>query len=310
MDAAQPAPNPERVQDPSSEICPDFSGPAYAAIRQRMVERAGMTEEEVTQALKDGWQAEHDQKVQRWEVQQQNALAAAEGARQRLQAEEDAQRAEEQRVLDEEKKALEKKKPKLARMVPNKRPAGLLHDRVSEYAREKLGKFGFIELDYFTAGAKKEATRYAKAVADDAVMLMRGEGESTINLVPAASGRAQKVRADKDLPFTEFLLAWQGFLAELETLPFWPELWIKQYAAFFFAIASHKDNQDPIGQAALMLYVDLVRHEWHRQAIAKSADDTVFDIGEFAPAEYDECRRVVQNKRGQEAIEVVSNGRA
>ena len=54
-----------------------------------------------------------------------------------------------------------------------------------------------------------------------------------------------------------------------------------------------------------MLYVDLVRHEWHQKVIAKSADDTVFDIGEFAPAEYEECRCTVQNQRSQEAIEQV-----
>ena len=64
MEADPPAvPNP--IQDPSREVCPNFPGPAYAAVRQRMVAAAGMTEEEVIQALRDGWQAEHDQSLVR-----------------------------------------------------------------------------------------------------------------------------------------------------------------------------------------------------------------------------------------------------
>ncbi|TFY64624.1 hypothetical protein EVJ58_g2509 [Rhodofomes roseus] len=294
-----------RVQDPSGEVCPDYLGPAYAVIRQRMAANGEMTEAEVAQALKEGWQTEHEQRLEGWQLQVQADLAEAEAERGRQREEADAKLAEERRIREEEKQALEKKKPKLARMVPNMPPQNILQDRISEYAREKLAKLGYIEIDYFTAHSKEEATRHARTVADDAIMLVKGGDGDNFSFVPAATGKTQKVRADADLPFGEFVLAWPSFLAELNTLPLWPREWRDQYAAFFLAIASHKDSQDPVGQGALMLYVDRVRREWHRRAIAKDVDDTVFDIGVFSKETYDECRTRVGNKRQKEAIDNV-----
>ncbi|TFY58125.1 hypothetical protein EVJ58_g6607 [Rhodofomes roseus] len=272
-----------RVQDPSGEVCPDYLGPAYAAIRQRMAANGGMTEAEVAQALKEGWQTEHEQRLEGWQLQVQADFAEAEAERGRQREEADAKLAEERRVREEEKQALEKKKPKLARMVPNMPPQNILQDRISDFAREKLAKLGYIEIDYFTAHSKEEATRHARTVADDAIMLVKGGRRRQLQFRPGGHG--------------------QDAEAELNTLPLWPREWRDQYAAFFLAIASHKDSQDPVGQGALMLYVDRVRREWHRRAIAKDVDDTVFDIGVFSKETYDECRTRVGNKRQKEAID-------
>ncbi|KAH9931464.1 uncharacterized protein B0H18DRAFT_1116270 [Fomitopsis serialis] len=296
--------NRPRVADPSGEVCPNYAGPAYAPFRQMLVER-GMTVEDATQALKDGWQAEYNQRLEAWQTQVQADIAAAEAQHQRMQEEAARNLAAEQQVREEERRAMDKKKPKLARIISSQPPPDTIRDRISEYARDKLAKLGYVELDYFTAKAKSEASTYSKTVADDAMLMMRGEGSNLYNFVPAAAGRAQKVRADADLPFAEFLLTWQGFLAELETLPLWPREHIDQYQDFLVAIVGHVDNQEAVGQAALMLYVDSVRHEWHRKVLAKDMDDTLFNISKFNHNLYNSCRRTVESKRHREAVESV-----
>ncbi|KAH9911515.1 uncharacterized protein B0H18DRAFT_1128618 [Fomitopsis serialis] len=282
--------NRPRVADPSGEVCPNYAGPAYAPFRQMLVER-GMTVEDATQALKDGWQAEYNQRLEAWQTQVQADIAAAEAQHQRMQEEAARNLAAEQQVREEERRAMDKKKPKLARIISSQPPPDTIRDRISEYARDKLAKLGYVELDYFTAKAKSEASTYSKTVADDAMLMMRGEGSNLYNFVPQPQAERRKSA--------------QTQTYQLETLPLWPREHIDQYQDFLVAIVGHVDNQEAVGQAALMLYVDSVRHEWHRKVLAKDMDDTLFNISKFNHNLYNSCRRTVESKRHREAVESV-----
>ncbi|TFY55057.1 hypothetical protein EVJ58_g8487, partial [Rhodofomes roseus] len=291
---------PNRIEDPTKEVCPDFASVAFAAIRLLLVQ-AGKTQEEAERTLREGWEADHANRVNVWQAQVQADLAQAEAEQQRLRDAEHAQREEEQRAAEEERKAMDKKKPKLARIAEDMAPPDVLRDHVSEYARDKLAKFAFVELDYFTADVKREASTHTKSAFDDTFTIV--QSDSGINLAPASAYKAQKVRADANLPFAEFVLTWPSLVAELESIPAWPKAYVDQYSFFFLSIVTHRDNQDPVAQQALMLYVDEVRHEWHNRLLAKSPDDVVFNISIFSESLYRRCVQKVEGKRHKEAVD-------
>ncbi|KZT66820.1 hypothetical protein DAEQUDRAFT_767647 [Daedalea quercina L-15889] len=193
-DAEEPA---QHIPDPSDEACPDFAGTAYVPARQLMAQ-VGISVDDMVKAMRDGWQVEHDQKMLAWQ-QEQADQDTTEGECQCKKAEADARLAEEKCLREEEQRAMDKKKPKLTRMVANQAPPEVIQGRISEYARDKLSKLGFVEMNYFTAKVKKEVSLYMKTVADDTMVMVREDSESIYNFVPVAAGRAQKVHPNADL---------------------------------------------------------------------------------------------------------------
>ncbi|TEB06415.1 hypothetical protein FA13DRAFT_1898837 [Coprinellus micaceus] len=69
------------MNNPYLEECPDFSGDAYQAQRQRLV-AAGMSETDAIDFLKSSWTAVNDEAKERWDqLRHEHQLAEAEEAR-------------------------------------------------------------------------------------------------------------------------------------------------------------------------------------------------------------------------------------
>ncbi|KAH9836925.1 uncharacterized protein C8Q71DRAFT_906996 [Rhodofomes roseus] len=283
-----------RVPDPTGERCPNYELAAFAVIRQAMTANGVMTDEQAVQALRDGWHVHHDAQMQAWQAQSVEDRRVAEEEEQRTREEEEARRAEEQRAAAEEQKTLDKKKLKLATVDPSRRPPTQLRQRVADYAREKLMKLAYVELDYFTAKTRQLAESQAKSVVNETYTLV--SGDTGLSLTPASSLKAIKgVRRDADLPFEEMTTAWPVFIQEITDLPeIWPQAIVQQYLRFFLQIVGHQDSQDPIGQPALMRYMEEVRSDWHEKIIAKNVSDQTYNIGVFEPKLYEQCKADVQ----------------
>ncbi|KAH9838638.1 uncharacterized protein C8Q71DRAFT_832891 [Rhodofomes roseus] len=297
--------NRPRVLDPSGERCPDYELVAFAAIRQAMTANGNMNDEQAVQALRESWQTHHNAQIQAWQVQSLEDRRLAEEEEQRAREEEEALRAEEQRAAAEEQKTLDKKKPKLATVDPSRRPPTQLRQRVAEYAREKLMKLAYVELDYFTAKTRQLAESQAKSVVNKTYTLV--SGDTGLSLTPASSLKAIKgVRRDADLPFEEMTTAWPVFIQEITDLPeIWPQPIVQQYLRFFLQIVGHQDSQDPIGQPALMRYMEEVRTDWHEKIIARNVSDQTYNIGVFEPKLYEQCKAEIQSTSARLQIQRV-----
>ncbi|TFY68111.1 hypothetical protein EVJ58_g1198 [Rhodofomes roseus] len=287
--------NRARIPDPSGELCPDYASAVFAAIRQAMTANGAMSEEQATQVLRDGWQEHHNAQVQAWQAQSAEDRRLAQEEEQRRRDDEEARLAEERRVAAEEQKTLDKKKPKLATVDPLRRPPTQIRQRVAEYAREKLTKLAYVELDYFTARTRQLAESQAKSTTNETFTLV--SGDAGLSLTPASSLKAIKgIRRDADLPYEDMLTAWPVFVQEITDLKtVWPPQLVQQYIHFFLHLIGHPDSQDPIGQLALMRYIEEVRTDWHEKIIAKNVSDETYNISTFEPQLYEQCKAEVQS---------------
>lgn len=294
MDPLAPFPDPAPVRDPTGDVCPDYESADYEAVRNAMTANGAMTAEQAAAALRAGWQAGHDRDVVAWQARQEEVRQRDEEREQhRRDAEEEAQ-AEAQRARTEEQKALDKKKPRLATVVAGAAPPAAMRQRVSEFAREKLAKYAYVELDYFTAKARASAEAQARASSSELMVLT--PSDSGYSITQGSAQRPLKdIRKDADLPFSEMTTAWPVFLKELSKLPTWEKAHVDQYYDFFIAVNSHEDAQDALGQKALMLYLDEIRADWHDTIIAKRVEDTAFDISIWSQDRYDKCKRRVKD---------------
>ena len=76
----------------------------------------------------------------------------------------------------------------------------------------------------------------------------------------------------------------------------WEKAHIVQYYNLFTTLSGHEDTQDPLGQHTLMLYLDKIRNDWHDSIIAKSIDNTVFDISTWSDRRYDTCKQHIKDR--------------
>ena len=295
MDGENPPVQPVPLRDPTNDRCPDYGSADYDMVRTAMTANGAMTEEQASAALRAGWQAGHDREVAAWRARLEEAqLNEAEDERRRRD-EEEAANEEERRKREEEQKALDKKKLKLAKVTVGTPPTDNMRQRVSDFAREKLAKYAYIELDYFSAKARESAEAQARASSSDLMILTQSEAGYSIT-----QGSAQRplkgIRRDADLPFADMLVAWPVFLKEIDKTRTWEKAHVVQYYNLFTALSGHEDAQDPLGQRALMLYLDEIRNDWHDSIIAKSVDDTVFDISAWSDRRYDACKQRIKDR--------------
>ncbi|KAH9926230.1 uncharacterized protein B0H18DRAFT_1007080 [Fomitopsis serialis] len=304
MDPGNQQDIPVRVLDPTKEVCPNYALAPFAAIRQAMTAGGAMTEEQAVQTLRDGWQEHHAQHLQAWHDQCREDQRREDEEAQRRRNEDEARLAEVRREAAEEQKALDKKKPKLATVDPSRGPPTQLRQRVPDYAREKLAKLAFVELDYFTAHSRQVAETQTRSTLDEAYTIVRND--AGLSLASVSSQRAMKgIRRDASLPFREMVIAWPVFIQTITDLPAWPRPLVKAYMDFFLEIVGHRDSQNEIGQEALMLYIEEVRMDWHEKIIAKNVTDATYDISEFAPKLYEECKAEIHSNRARALINQV-----
>ena len=238
MDGDNPQVPPEQMRDPSGDVCPNYDSADYDAVRNAMTINGAMTAEQATAILRAGWQAGHDRELAAWQAHLQEALLNEAEEERRRREEEALAQDEDRRKKDDEQKALDKKKPKLAKVIEGAPPLANMRQRVSEFAREKLAKYAYVELDYFTAKARENAETQARASSSDLMVLT--QSESGYSITQGSAQRPLKgIRRDVDLPFAEMLVAWPVFLKEIDKTQTWEKAHVMQYYNLSWEDALH-----------------------------------------------------------------------
>ncbi|KAL1948034.1 hypothetical protein VTO73DRAFT_12109 [Trametes versicolor] len=146
-------------------------------------------------------------------------------------------------------------------------------DQPSLFAQNKITKKEYVELYYFTAGARQKARRDQLALNEDVLALERSSSSFALKTPVQASMDA---RRDEQLSWDEVMQARPQFLLWIEKLG-WPSIWIRMHASFFYRLDSHEMRSQIGGTEALALYQAKYRREWH----VSVAQRRPFDLSEI-----------------------------
>ena len=147
--------------------------------------------------------------------------------------------------------------------------------RPSRFAMHKLQERDYIELSYFTAEGREEASRSDHAVAEEAFAFSKIN--DVVALRPIAAYKASsKVIPDDQLTWTQMTGAKTNLLNCMDETG-WLSEYIEALAAFFMNIENHRRLQDEGGEAITLAYQAQVRRDWHR-ALKDPSGAEAFDI--------------------------------
>ena len=252
---------PRITQDPTNVVCPNFTGAAYAAIRQAMSNGGQIPDEQAVQQLTAAWNQTHAQDVEAWN-QQIQANVAEQAEQQRLMEEEaDTCRREEERQEEEERREQEKKKPKINDFDENKMVGDYVAPRPSQFAISKLKSFNYVELWYFTAEGCTKAHELNRVLPDDAYGLTRLD--DVVALKPVASFKASRnVIPDADLTWRQLNMGKNTMLRYMEICE-WPRKHIDAFTLFYFNLEIDEMRLRTHGERILLAYQAIVRRQWH-----------------------------------------------
>jgi hypothetical protein len=248
--------------DPNLQVCPDFASDDFAAIRDTIIATTHSSHEEVAASLTASWGTQIATKIAAWAAQEEAdatereevALVAHE-AQAALQAQLDKEAADELREA-------EKKKPKMHTFNPTKSIGADVIQRPSPYALERLRKFEYVELWYFSPEGCSDAAQSQRSAADDTFGIARSEADVMV-LKPVASVRAsRKALKDEDLTWDQMEIASNLIIRHQRQLH-WPEPATDALAIFWYNLQSHELRSRPNGQRVLLQYQARARREWH-----------------------------------------------
>ena len=170
----------------------------------------------------------------------------------------------------------EKKKPCLAKFEGDSKVPDQLHMLYLHYAMEKLRKFKYIELWYFTLEGRSEKRSVYTSAADDALELARIE--SQVILKPFSSILlSKKVILDKDLSWLQFIMAYLNLLSAMEEAG-WEKAYYLSLRDFFLALTHHELTFQPDSFSALLLHQAEVRLSWHNSLRHKKVSFNIANI--------------------------------
>ena len=261
------------IHNPHLEIIPDHAGPHYDVLRAALAQN-GTTPEQAIQALNDSWTQNHAARVQAWDQQVEEdvaaELAAAALAEQQLP--------NQQAPLDpppqvEERAEGEKKKPKLKDFDEATTVGNYIAPRPAQYALRRVEDFEYVELWYFTPEGCTDATQLQLTQHDDAFGLTKVDDLVALKSVSSLKA-SRNVIPDADLSFRQVSMAKNAFIP-LMTKYQWLEKAINAFAQLFTQLELHPFRQREFGERALITYQARVRREWHDQLKLGSA----FNVG-------------------------------
>ncbi|KAI0647279.1 hypothetical protein C8Q79DRAFT_925847 [Trametes meyenii] len=132
-------------------------------------------------------------------------------------------------------------------------------DPPSQFAQNKIRKWEYIELSYFTAQEREKAKRQQLAFNDDVLSIERGS--HSLTLTPAAQA-SKDARGDHELTWDEVMQARGPYMEWLEKLQ-WPRTYIEMHATFFWRLDTHELRSQKGGTDVLVRYQAKYRREWH-----------------------------------------------
>ena len=257
---------PRIVDDPNRAICPSFEDPEWEFLRQSVVNAhqgdQPLTLDEAAQQMKDAWALENQRKIAAWNDQALQDQATQDELGRVAHEEEEAQRALQEKEEENLRKEADKKRPKLEPYDSGRRVEKWIQPRPSSYALNKISSLEYVELDYFTPKACREAAADPnKSVGQDTLAFTQiGD---TFAIRPLAAVRPSKlIRNDEELSWEDMLDAKNAMLDFMAKSGVWPDAHAASIATFFFNLEHHQRKGQKNGKMALLLYQSRVRREW------------------------------------------------
>ena len=221
-----------------------------------------LTLEEAAQQMKDAWSLENQRKIAAWNDQALQDQATQDELGRVAREEEEARQALQEKEEENLRKEAEKKKPKLEPYDSGLRVGKWIQPRPSSYALNKISNLEYVELDYFTPRACREAAADPdKSVGQDTLAFT--QVGDTFAIRPMAATRPSKhIRNDEDLSWEDMLDAKNAMLDFMAKSGVWPDAHAASVATFFFNLEHHQRKGQKNGKMALLLYQGRVRREW------------------------------------------------
>ncbi|TEB18423.1 hypothetical protein FA13DRAFT_1483343 [Coprinellus micaceus] len=263
------------MNNPYLEECPDFSGDAYQAQRQRLV-AAGMSETDAIDFLKSSWTAVNDEAKERWDqLRHEHQLAEAEEARLAGEAQalkEAAEREErDAQVAEDRKKNRAKFIPvEVGAKMPNIDP---IYFTAAYMAKLRKGEYQELWLTT-PQGMRYLLKSLGTSTAPQAWSLSTGE-DGQVKVVASDELKLSNVLVrDEDLSWEDFLSALILLIKAMKEAE-WPQDRIEMFSRLAGNIQSHPyaTSLDTTGcdKRALIIYVARQRRAWHTMALREQS---------------------------------------
>jgi hypothetical protein len=260
--------------DPNLQVCPDFGADEFAVFRNALAVGLNVTAERAVEDLAASWtiqnaaqkvawtlQLEADDAIERVRIQEADVAAAA------IQAQAD-------READDALRDLEKKRPRMHTFNPLKSIGADILPHPSPYALERVKKFEYVELWYFSPEGCRDALSQ-RTSTEDSFGITKSDADFML-LKPVASVRAsRKAVPDEDISWDQMEIGATLLLRHMR-LHRWPEVATDALSLFWYKLQNHEMRSRPNGQKVLMEYQARVRREWHA---ALDRKDEGFNIG-------------------------------
>jgi hypothetical protein len=184
--------------------------------------------------------------------------------------------------------------PQLPPIIPGSKSLTAFLIRVSASALEKLRKFEYVPLWYFTEQGYRAADEGRSG--DDDLLVLTGTEDNSLALRPANRPSPDALE-DHQLTWEQFVDCKTHFLRWL--LPSnWPLDYCKLLATFFFRIANHDLEGISGGKDTLLLYQARMRRTWHEELKVGHC----FDISEIDEKFLERCHREVMAAQSNAAL--------
>ena len=156
---------------------------------------------------------------------------------------------------------MDKRTPQLPPLVRGAKSLTMSLTRPSTYALERLRKFEYVPLWYFTEAGCKAADK-DKAASED-VWDVTKTSDNRLALRTATSNRpSSNAMSDELLTWDQFIDG-NHLLCRWLIPTGWPEDYAKTLTTFFWQIENHEHKNIPRGKETLLLYQARTRKAWH-----------------------------------------------
>lgn len=318
------------VENPHAQVCPDFSQAEFEDERQGLL-AFGVPAEDTSRLLAAQWQTRHDALCQQWDAlhprpasppmshppystpastdaQQNDQDPARPGAPERVPnpTQTDARPPS---PLNLTSVSVPRAQKGEIRVDHTKETPEVISHQVARIAQHRLREQKYVPLYYFTQRGRLEASEQGLSSASSDQIKFETTSDGTMRVNSASIPSPLKnVRPDQDLSLEEIHEASYKFLEAISLARWGPDAH-KMWAEFFFRIDTHHTRTHPDGTAALALYVDRVRNQWHLEL--DSGEARPFDVSRINTEFLDSCfhevwSQVVQKERREFASMMVS----
>jgi hypothetical protein len=248
--------------DPNLQHCPDFSSDDFAQIRQTLATATNSNQEAAAASLTASWESQIASQKAAWADQELADREARDLAANEAREAEALLQAQLDKEKEDELREVEKKKLKMHPFNPTKSIGTDVVQRPSPYALERLRKFEYVELWYFSPDGCSDASSSQRSAADDAFGISRTDSDLVVLKSVSSVRASRKCVKDEDLSWDQMEIA-STLMLRHQRLLHWPEAATDALAIFWYKLQNHELRSRPNGQRILLIYQARSRREWH-----------------------------------------------